>query len=188
MADTDAALKTMIANLEKNTGKSLSAWSTLAKNSGHGKHGELVKWLKSEHKMTHGDANLVAQESLSSVVSNAPQAEDLLAAMFGADKQALKPIYDALINSAQALGADVDIAPKKSYVALRRKKQFALLQPSTKTRLDLGLNLKGIEAQGPLEVSGSFSAMCTHRVRLESVADIKPEIQTWLAKAYEQAG
>lgn len=49
MADIDAALKTMMANLDKNTGKSLSAWSKLAKNSGHGKHGERVKWLKSEH-------------------------------------------------------------------------------------------------------------------------------------------
>ena len=94
-------------------------------------------------------------------------------------------MYDAVVSAATTLGDDVEVDPKKSYVSLRRKKQFALVQPSTAKRLDLGLDLKGVEPQGRLEASGSFNAMCSHRVRLESVGDFDPEIRGWLKKAYD---
>lgn len=184
MADTDKTLQTMIGNLEKNTGKSLVDWVMVSSRCGIDKHGALVKWLKSEHGLTHGYANLIAQETLHKVVSVAPQSDDVVAAQYAGDKAALQPIYESVIAFGQGLGDDVEIAPKKSYVALRRNKQFALIQPSTKTRVDLGLNLKGIDPEGELEASGSFSAMCTHRVRLESVKDFNARVKAWLKQAY----
>jgi hypothetical protein len=72
-------------------------------------------------------------------------------------------------------------------VSLRRSKQFGLIQPSTATRVDLGLNLKGVPPKGRLEASGSFNAMCTHRVRLEGLKDVDKEVDGWLKKAYEMA-
>ena len=86
-----------------------------------------------------------------------------------------------------AFGKDVDLSPKKAYVSLRRSKQFGLIQPSTATRLDVGLNLKGVAPKGRLEASGSFNSMCTHRVRLESVKDVDAELVAWLKQAYEKA-
>ena len=80
------------------------------------------------------------------------------------------------------------MAPKKTYVSLRRKKQFALIQPSTKTRVDLGINLKGKNPGGRLEASGSFNAMVSHRVRLESPGDVNAEVVGWLKEAFGQAG
>ena len=56
-----------------------------------------------------------------------------------------------------------DRPQRRANVSVRRKKQFALIQPSTKTRLDLGLILKGRPVEGRLEPSGSFNAMFTHR-------------------------
>jgi len=84
-------------------------------------------------------------------------------------------------------GKDVEIAPKKTYVSLRRSKQFALIQPSTKSRVDLGINLKGAKPTGRLEASGSFNAMVSHRVRLEKKADVDKEVVGWLKAAYEGA-
>ena len=66
----------------------------------------------------------------------------------------------------QGFGGDVELAPKKGYVSLRRKKQFALLMPSTKDRFDIGLALKGEEPAGMLELAGSWNAMVSHRVRI----------------------
>lgn len=99
----------------------------------------------------------------------------------------MRPIYQALLAAVQTFGKDVEVSPKKAYVSLRRQKQFAIVQPSTPTRLDVGLNLKGVAPAGRLEASGSFNAMVSHRIRLASVKDFDKELLGWLKQAYDQA-
>lgn len=99
----------------------------------------------------------------------------------------MRPVYDALIKRITAFGDDVELAPKKAYVSLRRNKQFALIQPSTKDRVDVGINLKGTEPGERLEASGSFNAMVSHRVRLGSPKDVDKELIDWLRQAYDAA-
>jgi hypothetical protein len=84
-------------------------------------------------------------------------------------------------------GKDVEFAPKKAYVSLRRSKQFGLIQPSTKTRVDVGINLKGRPAGERLEASGSFNAMVSHRVRVTAAKEVDAELIAWLREAYDQA-
>ncbi|WP_323762624.1 DUF4287 domain-containing protein [Maricaulis sp.] len=187
-ASPEDMARTMIANMPEKTGKSLDEWVAILKASGLEKHGEMVKLLKSEHGMTHGFANLVAHEVKSGVVSAPAAATDLVEAQYAGGKAGLRPIHDALISAATGFGSDVELAPKKAYVSLRRAKQFGLIQPSTKTRVDLGLNLKGVEPAGRLEASGSFNAMCTHRVRLDGPAAVDAEVIGWLRQAYDAAG
>ncbi len=174
----------MIANMKEKTGKTLEQWIAIAKKTGAGRHGEIVKILKADHGMTHGFANLVAHKTLKSDAGSA--ITDLVAAQYAGAKEGLKPIYDALIKAARCYG-EIEIAPKKAYVSLRRSKQFAIIQPSTRTRVDLGLNIKGEPAKGRLEESGSFNAMVSHRVRLEKVGDVDKQIKRWLEKAWSGA-
>jgi hypothetical protein len=84
-------------------------------------------------------------------------------------------------------GPDVEVSPKKTYVSLRRSKQFGLVQPTTKTRVDVGINLKGMPPSGRLEASGSFNAMVSHRVRVETAADVDKALIGWLKEAYDRA-
>lgn len=177
----------MIANMKAKTGQTLEQWIAVARKSGAAKHGEIVKLLKTEHGMTHGFANLVAHKTLKSDAGSAGDAADLVAAQYAGDKATLKPIYDVIVKTVFVFGKDVEIAPKKTYVSLRRNKQFALVQPSTRTRVDLGINLKDEKPAGRLEKSGSFNAMVSHRVRLEKPGDIDREVKDWLKKAYDQA-
>lgn len=178
---------TMIANLNEKTGKSLEQWIKIAFSSKLTKHGELVKHLKEEHGLTHGYANLVVHYHLKSSASSAAP-DDLISAQYSGSKVALKPIYDRLGKSIEEFGSDVEFAPKKAYVSIRRAKQFAILQPSTAARLDVGINLKGVDAHGRLEASGSFNAMVSHRVRVEKMADVDKELIAWLKQAYDAAG
>ncbi len=175
----------MIANLKEKTGKTLPQWLKLAKASKLAKHGELVKFLKSEHGVTHGYANLIAQQTLSA--GKTTSSDDQVDQQYAGPKSELRPIYDKLITVVEKLGADVEVAPKKTYVSLRRSKQFALIQPSTKTRINVGLCLKGTPSTERLEPSGSFNAMVNHRVRVTSAKEINPELIGWLRQAYEQA-
>ena len=116
-----------------------------------------------------------------------PAGDDLVAAQYAGKKEGLKPIYDALSTAIGKLGKDVEFAPKKAYVSLRRNKQFALIQPSTATRVDVGFCMKGEPATDRLEVAGSFNSMCSHRVRLTSVKEIDAELKRWLKQAYQRS-
>ncbi len=176
----------MIKNLEENTGKKFEEWLKIARTSGHEKHGELIKFLKSEHGLTHGYANLVAHKARKSDAGSADDG-DLVTAQYEG-KENLKPLYDKLVSEIEKFGDDVELAPKKAYVSLRRKKQFGLIQPSTKTRLDIGINLKGVEPGGKLEKAGSWNTMVSHRVKLSTDDNIDSELIGWLKAAYEEAG
>ncbi len=176
-------METMIANLQKNTGKSLNEWVAIVRATGMVKHGEIVGFLKNEHQFTHGFANLVAHTALQSDAGSLSDTTDLVAEQYKG-KAELFTIYQKLLAEIRQFGPDVEIAPKKAYVSLRRNKQFALIQPSTKTRLDLGLSLKGVAPSGVLEASGNFNAMCSHRVRIEQISEVTPEVIQWLKQAY----
>ncbi|MBS0483526.1 MAG: DUF4287 domain-containing protein [Proteobacteria bacterium] len=185
-ASPEQAMASMIANMKANTGKSLDEWLKITAKAKLAKHGEIVKMLKADHGLGHGFANLVAHKTLASDAGS-QDGDDLLAAQYAGPKAALKPIYEKLAATLKGFGKDIEFAPKKTYVSLRRSKQFGLIQPSTATRLDLGLNLKGVAPKGRLEASGSFNAMCSHRVRLEKPADVDAEVKAWLKQAYDAA-
>ena len=171
--------------LEK-TGKPLEDWIAIVRKEKLEKHGAILKFLKTEHGFTHGYANFVALKARESDAASF-NAEDLVTAQY-AKKQNLKPIYDRLIEVINTLGEGVDIVPKKASVSIRRKRQFALIQPSTKTRIDLGLKYNEMPIGGRMQHSGPFGSMCTHRVVLTEVNEVDEELTGWLREAYEQAG
>jgi hypothetical protein len=182
----EEAMQTMIENLKSNTGKSLEQWVKIALGSKLTKHGEIVKLLKAKHELGHGYANLVAMKALGTLSSD-ESADDLLAAQYFGAKTALRPIYDALTAEIAKFGKDVDFSAKKAYVSLRRSKQFGIIQPSTASRLDVGINLKGEKPTDRLEASGSFNAMVSHRVRLDKMSQVDKELIGWLKQAYDSA-
>ncbi len=185
MASVADAIATMVKNIEAATGKPVAKWVELARAQGFAKHGEILKWLKEKHGVGHGYANFLAKEALKADDGGGDTA--LLDAQFAGSKAALKPLYEQVVKLVGGFGGDVEIAPKKNNVSLRRSKQFALLQPSTATRLDVGLILKGVKPEGRLEMSGSFNAMFTHRVRVASQSDIDADLKRWLRQAYDAA-
>lgn len=181
------ATQTQLANIEKTTGKTMKDWVAIVNKSGFTKHGELVTFLKEKHSFTHGNANLVVHFAKQSHAGAAENSDDLIAGQYKG-RENLKPWYDKIMTEIYKFGNDIEIAPKKAYVSLRRKKQFAILQPSTKDRLDVGLNIKGIPVSGNVEDGAKWNAMCTHRIRVEDAKTINKDLFKWIKKAYEQAG
>lgn len=182
----DKAIQTMIENLHKNTGKTLEQWINIVTKQNIAKHGEIIKFLKEKHGLTHGFANLVAHKSKGSDAGSAENQEDLITKQYQG-KENFKPIYDKLIKEIVKFGKDVEIAPKNTYVSLRRKKQFAILNPATKTRFEIGINLKGQAPKGKLEAEKN-NAMCSHKINLTAATDIDKEVIGWIKTAYENAG
>jgi hypothetical protein len=187
MATPEEMAASMIQNLPEKTGKDLATWRTVVADSGLEKHGQIVKMLKSEHGVSHGYANLIAHEARRTAASHATD-EDLLTTQYAGPKADLTAIRDAILTRVTGFGDDVEVAPKKTYASLRRTRQFAIVQPSTKTRVDVGLNLGSDHpTTDRLEASGSFNAMVSHRVRVTDVEQVDDELIGWLREAYEGA-
>ena len=178
----DKALKATIDNMPEKTGKSLEEWKKILSSKSFGKYSEAVKFLKTEHGVTHGFANTIV--TLSREQNEAP--EDLVKNQYQGKEDLIK-IYNALIAVVKEFGNDVIVTPKKGSVSIIRKKQFALIKPATKTRIDLGLKLVGKELTQRLENSGPFGTMCTHRVQVSHIDQIDKELIGWLNEAYEMS-
>ena len=178
----DKALQTMIANMPEKTGKSLDQWKALLKEKAFAKHSEAVKYLKSEHSVTHGFANTIVTLSKREDSSS----EDLVGNQYKG-KETLFPIYQKLIAFVKTLGEDVKLTPKKGSVSVIRKRQFLLIKPATKSRIDLGFKLKDQPTTDRLENSGPFGSMCTHRVQLTEASEVDDELKAWIKEAYEKS-
>jgi hypothetical protein len=191
MADLDKAVATQLANIEKRTGKSLAELTGIINSSGLTKHGELVAMLKSTLGMGHGDANMLVHtvrqsDGQGAAAAQGLSADDVVAGLYTGPKAALRPIHDRVMAAIRGFGG-FEEAPKKTYVSLRRKKQFAMVGPATNTRVEVGLNMKGVPATDRL-LELPAGQMCNYKVKLTSPAEVDAELIGWMRTAYESAG
>jgi thioredoxin 1 len=115
-----------------------------------------------------------------------PTLEDALAAIYSGRKAALRPIHDKVMDDVNRFG-QFEIVPKQSYVELRRTKPFARIGPATDASVEVGLNLEGVDGAGRL-LAMPPGSLCSHVVKLASVADADGELIAWIRAAYDAAG
>jgi predicted transport protein len=181
----DNAVQTMLDNMKEKTGHSLDEWKAIIAKKKFAKHGEIVKFLKEEHKVTHGYASEIALKALASDAASAADTDDLLENQYKG-KESLRPFYEKLVKEIQKFGGEFEIAPKKTYVSLKRKKQFIILNPASKTRFEIGFNLKGVEPKGKLEAEKP-NGICSHKIKLAAISEIDKEVIDWIRMAFDKA-
>lgn len=191
MADLDKAVATQLANIEKRTGKSLAQLAKVIEKSGLTKHGELVAMLKTTLGMGHGDANTLVHTVKKSAGPAAATAQggssmEVLDGLYTGPKAALRPIHEELLPALKKLGPSEE-APKKTYVAYRRKKQFCMIGPATNTRVEVGLNVKGLKPS-PRLIDQGAGKMCNYVVKVTDAKEVDAELLGWIKAAYEEAG
>jgi hypothetical protein len=80
-----------------------------------------------------------------------------------------------------------EVVPKKGYVSLRRRKQFAMIGPGSAARVDVGLNMKGVAATDRL-LAEKPGGMCQYKVKLAGPSEVDAELIGWIRQAYDAAG
>jgi hypothetical protein len=185
MTDPQAATATQLRNIEAKTGKSLAELRAVVAHSGLSKHGEVRAMLIDRFGLGYGDANALAHAAKAAAPA-AAAADDPLDAIYAGNKAALRPLHDQLMARIAGFGA-FEVAPKKAYFSLRRKKQFAMLGPATQTQLELGLNAKGLPADARLKAMPP-GGMCQYTVRLSTPAEVDARLLAWLRTAFDAAG
>ena len=183
----------ILRKLAKKTGRSLEEWTALLDRDGPASAKERQDWLKSEHGLGGATAWMVAEASVGGGRDRTDPdayleaAPEYVETMYEG-KESLRPIYDALLGLGRSLGADVKVCPCRTIVPLYRSHVFAEIKPTTKTRVDLGLALKGVERElsERLNDTGGLAKKdrITHRFALTSVEEIDDEVREWLHVAY----
>ena len=191
MSSVDKALETQLKNIQTRSGKSLEQLYALIRKSGLSKHGEIRDMLKKDLGLGHGDANTLVTVYLRSSATPAtpavpPSPDAAVAEIYSGAKAGFRPIHDALMKAIDGFGP-FEVAPKKGYVSLRRKKQFAMVGPATNTRFEVGLNMKGVKATTRL-VQLPPGGMCPYKVALTDVKEVDGELLAWIRQAYDGAG
>jgi hypothetical protein len=191
MADMDKALATQVANIEKKTGKTMAQLTKLVTGSTLTRHGELVTMLKDTLGIGHGDANTVVHLARQTAGPAAAAAqggstEEVLDGLYTGPKAAMRPIHDKVLAAMKKFGA-FEEAPKKTYVSYRRKKQFAMVGPATNTRVEVGLNVKGLKPS-PRLIDQGAGKMCNYVVKLTGAQEVDAELLGWIKTAYDAAG
>ena len=191
MNSVDKALETQLNNIQTKTGKTLDELFTLIRKSGLAKHGEMRDMLKRDLGMGHGDANTLVHVFRQSDGKPGAQTtdvplDDVLDEIYAGPKAALRPIHEKVMAAITDFGP-FEIAPKKGYLSLRRKKQFAMIGPATKMRVEVGLNMKGVEATTRL-MAMPAGGMCQYKVNVTAAEEVDQELLDWIRQAYDSAG
>ena len=189
MSSLDQARDTQLKNIEARTGRTLAELRTLLAGSGLAKHGELRSFAMEKLGLGYGDANTLVHLALASDGQSAAAGKsgaEVLAEIYADKKAPLRPVHDALMTAIGRFG-EFEVAPKKGYVSLRRKKQFATIGPGSATRVDVGLNMKGVAANERL-VAEKPGGMCQYKVKLAAPSEVDAELIGWIRQAYDAAG
>ena len=191
MSSVDKAVETQLKNIQTKTGKTLEQLYTIIKKSGLAKHGEMRDMLKKDLGLGHGDANTVVHFYMKSIepataTAGADSPDAAVDGIYSGAKAHFRPIHDKLMEAINKFG-EFEIAPKKGYVSLRRKKQFVMIGPATNTRFEVGLNMKGVKATARLNALPP-GGMCQYKVNLAEAKEVDKELIDWIKQAYESAG
>lgn len=186
MNSVDKATQTQLANIQTKTGKTLDQLYADIRASGLTKHSEIRDMLKTKWGLGHGDANALGLAYKKTVEIPQPASSDLLDDIYAGPKAELRAIHEKLLATITTFGP-FEIAPKKGYVSLRRKKQFAMVGPGTKARLEVGLNMKAVKASDRLQEMPA-GGMCQYKVYLSHIEEVDSELISWVHQAYNSAG
>lgn len=188
MNSVDKAFETQLSNIQKKTNKSLDELFILIKSSGFEKHGEIRDYLKNEFDLGFGDANTLAhvfKKAQEPPAESSDSFTNKVDEIYSGSREPLRPLHDAVMQAFAQLG-DFEISPKKTYLSLRRKKQFAMVGPGTKGRLEIGINMKDTPGTERL-VEQPPGGMCQYKVWLTNVHEINDELLDWIKIAYDLA-
>ena len=176
-------------SMKERTGKTLEEWVEVVKVSGIDPLDQksVRAWLKSEHGILQNSQWAIADAAARAAGWVRPSVEGYIDAQYQGEKAVLRPIFDALREIIEGLGEDVAVEGRGGYTPFVRKRQFAAVQVSTKTRVDLGLRFKEAPESALLSTS-SLPGQSTNKVGLSSVEDITDELVGLIRLAYEQNG
>ncbi|HTX25476.1 MAG TPA: DUF5655 domain-containing protein, partial [Streptosporangiaceae bacterium] len=144
----------------------------------------LRKWLSAEGVTGYAQALLV-WETFGYPEFLVADAEQLIDKQY-ADRPRLRPVFDAVLRTLPGLRGPVTVQARGTLVSLvSPRRTFAVLKPTTKSRIDLGLRLDSMRPEGRLREAKNLG-QATVRIPLTTSGDVDDEVRNWLTRAYNE--
>jgi hypothetical protein len=169
--------------LERQTGEGVEVWNRRISKQRPHDEASLRAWLLRQG-ITGYAQSLLVMERFGYPEFVRATARELIERQYG-DRPQLRPIYEAIIKAATTYD-EVAIQARKTYVALvSSRRTFARIQPTTRTRLDLGLRLDSQAPGGRLQPSRIHETMRV-QIGLSAPNEVDAEVRKWLRQAYQE--
>ena len=184
MAKTSADYeKAFVEGLEASTGKRLKEWMTIMDQVGLSKHNEMLAHMKKEHGFNHMQANFLTYIHKNDGKPVYSSGDDATAALF-AKKEAWRPIYDKLADLISSNVADTQFIPKKGYMSISGKREYAVARIMTK-EIRVGMDLGEKPFDDYVQKGKGLGAMprISHMVVVKEEADLNGDLVALLQEA-----
>jgi hypothetical protein len=169
--------------LLRQTGRDLDHWNARIKEQAFGDPKHLKHWLAAQGVTGYAE-QLLVMEGFAYPDWMTASADDLIDRQY-ADRENLRPVYEAIITAAESVG-EIVIQARKGFVSLLTpKRTFARIQPTTKARIDLGLRLERSRPRGRLQPSRMHETMPV-QVSLTESKDVDDAVIGWIRAAYKE--
>jgi hypothetical protein len=172
------------AQIQRETGMDVAGWNQRIHEQAPSDATTLKAWLN-EQGVDGYPAMLLGYETFGYPDYLQASADELIDRQYR-DKPVIRPIYDRLIAQLPRVG-EVEVQARKTYVALiGPRRTFASIQPTTRTRIDIGLRFDDAALAAGLEPAKSIGqSSMTHKLAVSSVDDVDAAAIGWLRRAYE---
>ncbi len=190
-----AYVQAIVDNMPAKTGRSIDEWAQMVISQGPTDPKGRRDWLKHSHKLGGTTVWMIVEYAAGRATADTDPDLYLAAAvryveaMYTGPKVWLRPVHDALISLGRSLGDDVKVCPCQTIVPLYRAHVFAQVKPTSQSRIDFGLALKGVKQKLPRRLfdTGGLAKgdRITHRFEIKSPGDVDDEVRTWARIAYD---
>jgi hypothetical protein len=174
-----------IGMLQQSTGSGLEHWLARIRDADLPDRAALRTWLTIEGVSGY-PRSLLIHEIFGYPDASMRAADALIDAQY-ADRPTLLPILDAVLLCAGELD-DVSVQTHATHVALTGPQgSFAIVQPTTPARVDLGLRIEMPTAERSTRLlpATELGEVFPARIPLASVSEVDSEVAAWLKHAYD---
>lgn len=181
-------LSAVASSVRERTGRTLDEWVELVRDSGVDPldQNAVRAWLRDVHGVRQNTQWAIADAVAVRAGWVRPTVEQYVDQQYVGRKSGLRPVFDAVRDAALALGDDVRMEGRSTYVPFVRGRQFAAVAAATATRVDVGLRLSS-PPDSPRLQAAKAPGQATHKLSLTSAADVDDEVRALLRAAYEQS-
>lgn len=174
--------------IKEMTGKKESEIRKMYLDSLLEKHSDIRTLFINQLGLSYGFANTLAHYVMKTDGASLAEGKTInqvLDEIYSGEKAKFRAVHDIIMKEIEKFGG-FEIIPKKGYVSLKQKKQFAMIGPKTNSRMEIGINIKKV-IQNPHFEEQPKGSMCQYVFKLTDINDLSNDLFYWLKEAYEES-